>query len=238
MNWSDWIGFAGSIFGGIIGGLFTYLGVKMTLNHEDRKRKQDEIKKAYDERPRFEIDSFSEIDKCNNKLCDTNLVLLHFETKLYNNGKALFIYDDKLNNKDNFISFEYVLKNAGKTEIDNITFVSNLQKDTSLMDMNNIKFYDDNQMINYDVVLKKRFIKQDENIKILISFIDEQVILSNLGSSTIGIYIEDINGRYWYQSLNCPKNEVGNSIPTNLKSLKNAIDVNLSIKCFEGKDCW
>ena len=27
----DWLGFAGSIVGGIIGGLFTFLGVKVTI---------------------------------------------------------------------------------------------------------------------------------------------------------------------------------------------------------------
>lgn len=238
MNWSDWIGFAGSILGGIIGGLFTYLGVKMTLNYEDKKRKQDENANAYEERPRLEIVSFSELKKHDNTFIDNDMAILHFECKLDSNGKASFIYSDKINNKCNFISCEYILKNIGKTEIDNITFVSNLPKDTSIMDMNNINFYSDKHLINYDVLLKNRFIKPNEEIKIIISFIDDQIILSNLGSAVVGIYLQDINGRYWYQPLYAPKNEIGNSTRTNLKSLQNAIDVKTAIDYFEGKECW
>lgn len=40
----DWLGFAGSVIGGIIGGLFTFLGVKLTIKHDDEKKKMEEQK--------------------------------------------------------------------------------------------------------------------------------------------------------------------------------------------------
>lgn len=237
MNWSDWIGFAGSILGGIIGGLFTYLGVRMTLNYEDKKRKQDINNKAYEDRPRLEIVSFTELGESSNTL-DDNIAVLRFDCRINDKGETVFIYNDKVHNKDDYISYKYVLKNTGNTEIDNITFVSNFPKDTSIININNLYIYLNNQIINYDVLLKKRFIKPNESVIVGISYIRDQIILSNLGSATIGIYVQDINGRYWYQPLFAPKNEIGNSTRTNLKELKNAIDIDIAIDCFEGKEYW
>ena len=34
----DWLAFAGSILGGLIGGLFTFIGVSLTIKHEDKKK--------------------------------------------------------------------------------------------------------------------------------------------------------------------------------------------------------
>ena len=39
----DWLGFLGSIISGIIGGLFTFLGVKVTVKNDDKKRKKEEL---------------------------------------------------------------------------------------------------------------------------------------------------------------------------------------------------
>ncbi len=35
----DWLAFAGNILGGLIGGLFTYIGVRLTLNYEKEKER-------------------------------------------------------------------------------------------------------------------------------------------------------------------------------------------------------
>lgn len=54
----DWLAFAGSILGGLIGGLFTYFGVRLTLKHEMEKEKKEQILKADAEKPRLEIVKF------------------------------------------------------------------------------------------------------------------------------------------------------------------------------------
>ena len=41
----DWLSFAGSIIGGLIGGLFTFVGVKLTIRHEDQKKFEEEHKR-------------------------------------------------------------------------------------------------------------------------------------------------------------------------------------------------
>lgn len=39
----DWLAFAGSILSGLIGGLFTYFGVRLTLKHEMGKEKRSKF---------------------------------------------------------------------------------------------------------------------------------------------------------------------------------------------------
>ena len=51
----EWLSFCGSIIGGVIGGLFTFLGVRYTIMYENKKTRKAEIKEADKNKPRLEI---------------------------------------------------------------------------------------------------------------------------------------------------------------------------------------
>ena len=51
----DWLAFAGSVLGGLISGLFTFIGVRLSISHDEYKRQRERIEKANDEKPRLEI---------------------------------------------------------------------------------------------------------------------------------------------------------------------------------------
>lgn len=61
--------------GGLIGGLFTCLGVRLTLKHEWEKEKKELLIKADAEKPRFEIVKYHDFDatKNNKKVNDCNV---------------------------------------------------------------------------------------------------------------------------------------------------------------------
>ncbi len=84
----EWIAFFGNIFGGLIGGFFTFFGVKMTLDYQRKKNKlEEEKKKAKEEedalaaRPILEIESLSSSDatSCYNPT-DLDVVFLEYNT--------------------------------------------------------------------------------------------------------------------------------------------------------------
>ena len=52
------------------------------------------------------------------------------------------------------------------------------------------------------------------------------------------MYIQDINGRYWHQSLFIPTRETDNSTLSSRKEMKSFADVESALKCFEGKEYW
>lgn len=76
----DWLAFAGSILGGLIGGLFTYFGVRLTLKHEMEKEKKKQILKADAEKPRLEIVKFLNFEETKHN----RTILIHFN--LYKNA--------------------------------------------------------------------------------------------------------------------------------------------------------
>lgn len=94
----DWLAFAGSILGGLIGGLFTYFGVRLTLKHEMEKEKKEQILKADAEKPRLEIVKFLNFEETKhnrNINNDCNVLMLDIKTFADDNGRTRFFYDEQ-----------------------------------------------------------------------------------------------------------------------------------------------
>jgi len=233
----DWLGFAGSILGGIIGGLFTYLGVKLTINHDNKKKQQEELKKAIYERPRLEVVDFKEVGKHRSLKSDFDVICLNIQSVNKAANRLEFNYDEKALDKNNLVSCEYVLKNTGLTEIDSICFISNLPKDMSIIELRNADFFINEKLLNYDAWADKRFIKPGDEVKVRIYYIKEHVIAPAL-SAPIGVYIQDVNGRYWHQPLFAPTKETDNTRLSSRKEMKEYSDVDTALECFEGKKYW
>lgn len=233
----DWLSFAGSIIGGIIGGLFTFLGVKMTLKHDDTKKHQEELKKAIEERPRLEIADFKEIRKPTKIKSDFDIICLGIKDIKKAERHLEFIYDEKALNKENLVCCEYTFKNTGATEIDSICLISGLPKSMSLVNLDRVDLMIEDKLLNYDAWSNKRFIKPGEQIKMCIFYIEDQIIVSPI-SACIGMYIQDINGRYWHQPLFAPRKETDNSTLSSRREVMSYSDIDSAIECFKGKKGW
>ena len=103
----DWLGFAGSILGGIIGGLFTYLGVKLTINHDNKKKQQEELKKAIDERPRLEVVDFKEVGKHRSLKSDFDVICLNIQSVNKAANRLEFNYDETVSDIVNALKGSY-----------------------------------------------------------------------------------------------------------------------------------
>lgn len=235
----DWLGFTGSVIGGLIGGLFTYFGVKLTLRHEDKKKFEEEKKQAIDKRPRLELASYKSVkDAKINSKADLNALMIHIDdVKLDENEIIHFYYDEKALDINNLVCLEYKFKNAGLTEIDDLSVVCNLPKDTSIIDMNQRETYIKEQSLNYVVWSDKRFIKPNETVTIKLYYIRDKVF-TGLLSAPCAIYMRDINGRYWHQPLFAPTDKTDNSILCSYRDFKDASDIDIAIKCFKGEMHW
>ena len=234
----DWLAFVGSILGGLIGGLFTFIGVKLTLKHEDKKKAEEELKKVIDSRPRLELISFKTFEESDvNSDADLNALILHIENVENDPTRISFSYDNKALDLKNLVCVEYSFRNTGLTEIDDVVVVSCLPKDTAVLELNEREFYISKKCLNYTAWSNKRFIKNNELITIKIYYIKEKVITGLIGCPC-AIYMRDINGRYWHQPLFAPSDETDNSILCSFKDFKDATDIDTAIKCFRGELPW
>lgn len=235
----DWLSFLGSILSGVIGGLFTFLGVKVTIDNDNKKRKKEEINKAIENRPRFEIINYKgfEVEKDKIENC-FEIALLDIKDFYCDGGRACFNYDEKANNDKNYNCIEYQLKNTGMTEIVELCATSNLHKNMSVFAYEKKNFYIKNKMINYNVWADQKYIKPGQIITIRVHYLNDQVIYSNLGNPTITLWLTDINGRIWSQRFGCPDNEVGVPILNNINNFREQTSIETAIKCFKDPMLW
>ena len=123
-----------SCIGGLVGGLFTFLGVKVTIynsnkihkeemdlkekeNQEKQKKLNQKInKKMITNRPELQIIE-SDIENIENK---NRIYILPYSSKAtLTDTNIYFTYDrNKLLEKSNWKHYSMIFKNSGKTEID------------------------------------------------------------------------------------------------------------------------
>lgn len=237
----DWLAFAGSILGGLIGGLFTFIGVRLTIKHEEKQKNLDELKKANESKPRLEIIGAVDFDLDTKKAFklhgDINAFVLKIKSFKEEHGRAMFEYDYSLDEKE-LHCFEFIMKNTGLTEIEDICLTSNLPKDTGLMNYYSSEMYLSNKLLSYDVWSDKRYLKPGSSLKVRIIFPKDKIIVSNLGSAIISIWLKDVNGMVWHQPLFVEKKETEISRLSSIKEFKNATDIETSIKCFKNPYKW
>lgn len=237
----DWLAFAGSILGGLIGGLFTYFGVRLTLKHEMEKEKKEQILKADAEKPRLEIVKFLNFEETKhnrNVNNDCNVLMLDIKKFADDNGRARFFYDEQALKDENLQFVEYELKNTGLTEIADICITGNLPRNLSLIELERKETYITENFLNYEVCSNKRYIKPGQSLKLRIYYIKDQVMVSNLGTPIITIWLNDVNGRYWSQLLASPNNQIEISRYRKYSEFRENINIDTAIECFRNPYLW
>lgn len=237
----EWLSFLGSILGGLIGGIFTFLGVKITINNENKKILEKKREEKIKNKPRLEIVNKTEIknysskSKSKNELDVVVLKILNYDN---NGSRPNFYYDEGSLNKENLCYKEYTFKNTGATEIDYVCITTNLPKDTALFEFEHYEFFVKERLLNYDAWSNKHFIKQGDKITVRLYYLKDKIILSNIGSATITLWLRDINGNIWYQPLFIQNDFIDKSYESNNKEFKESRDIETALECFEKPYLW
>lgn len=201
-----------SLLGGLIAGLFTFLGVKMTLSHErkiheaDLKIKQaEEHKKEIEKniernkriiltRPEMTITKNNKSIKYVEEIC----LLPYIKPELYDENKILFDYSEDIFKEDYWNKYEVILQNTGKRTIVSaflhIPYKSgfNIYGKLELMSWQEAYFsnyYGDENLISTPIC-------PNEKIKIIIYF---PKIAPALEDKCLDFYCCDEDDNYWYQ---------------------------------------
>lgn len=234
-----------SILGGLVSGLFTFLGVFLTIKYQRNKDKKEELRLQQEKdaefektKPRLEIQEYiAERDYDENEEADISAILV--KIKGYEKYIHRFHYDPLVLDNSKWRCVDYVLKNTGNTEIDHLFLSTNLPKNTSLLNVSSREYISDYEykFLNYDVLLEKS-IKPQHNVRIRICYITDQIIVSNLGSAPIAIWLMDVNNNVWKQPLFAPDNKIYNSVRSSYKTFREYTDISTAIKCFDDPMLW
>lgn len=199
---SEWIAFMGSVIGGLIGGLFTFFGVRLTIKHDKKRAKNEQIRKWIEKCPRFEVSNFSSHDFLKENKDDIEIdckvmILSNYRYKL-ENGVHKIKYDISFLNED-FISYcDFELINIGQTEILSMCLASSSLINYSLVEYDKFSFYWSHGLLNHAVWVEKKYIKPNESIKIRVYY------NKNIENKDyfINLWLIDVNGNIWSQALN------------------------------------
>ena len=113
-----------------------------------------------------------------------------------------------------------------------------MPKNLSLIELERKEFYITKKLLNYGVWSNKRYIKPGQTLKLRVYYIKEQIIVSNLGTPVLTIWLNDINGRYWSQLLASPSQQIEISRYRKYSEFRESIDIDKSIECFIDPRMW
>lgn len=205
----------------------------------EREQKRDQ-KKRFDIRPKFEMLSSSDLIKydANKTEFDIDCLVVPINEHNENGARIQFIYDDKFKNKEDWVSIEYELKNAGSSTIDYFYIAWNLPKTTSLFDVNRnqYEYFLDQKLLNYRVICEKS-IKKEQVIKVRINF-HKDCIISKILSAEAEFWMIDEYMQYWSQPLFVHKKIVYDSCLVNHEDFKSCTDTKVAINCFRNPELW
>lgn len=229
-----------SLLGGLVSGLFTFLGVFLTIAYQRKKDKAEEkrlqeqrAQEEFTNRPRLEIVEYKDITPYKEET-DVNIGMLVCSIRDFkNSGRALFYYDKEISNPEEWVFAEYMLKNIGNTEISQVYFVSNLPKDTSIFNTTkaeNVMCYD-HHLYSRRVRLDA-YIKPDQIIRIRVYFVSNKIVYSSFGNPLISLWVVDEFGKMWYQDLDAPNNSISDARLTDKTLFCNYTDERVAIECF------
>lgn len=232
-----WITILCSALSAVIAGFFTLIGVRMTIKHDDAKKKKEEIKKLCDERPRLEIMSFQDIKPLSTEsIFDCDFALTDYTRISLEDNSLHFSYDQKIVNPNNLCCVEYSFSNTGKTEIDSVCFVCNQKDRISLVDLKEIDYFVSRSFPSCEAWSNKRFIKPGDSLTLRVCYLKGQIVMP-LISAVVSIHLQDINGNLWHQPLFCPSNETDNSTRESFKQFKEYRDINSIYRHIETALC-
>lgn len=235
-----------SILGGLVSGLFTFLGVFITIRYQYKKDKKEEDKLRQEQeqereklKPRLEIQDYKEEHDYKETEDAVDIEVLFVTIKKYEKIGHNFYYGQGVLDKTKWRCVDYVLKNTGGTEIDHLYLSTNLVRNTALLNAssNDYILYYNTKTLNYSVILEKN-IKPQQSVHIRICYITDKIIVSNIGSAPLVVWLIDVNKNVWSQELFAPENKIYISNRSSLKQFRECTDENTAIQCFDNPMLW
>lgn len=194
-----------SILGGLIGGLFTFLGVKLTIKNDNelktqeiRERNKEKNKEIILNRPEFKVVQNKKIVKHEMEI----YVLPYISPKLISQEEIIFAYDElDLKNNNFWNCKETIICNSGKKAIE-IGFLQLAYKSGVNIYSNYEYYYWEKApwAKNYysDKLLLPGWIYPNECVKLKIYY---PKVIKELRNIRFNCYMNDEDNNYWYQDV-------------------------------------
>lgn len=191
-----------SLIGGLVGGLFTFLGIRMILlkdkklNEEIKAEKNKEVNNVIKgKRPELTL-----TQNPFNIVAAEEIYLIPYMGPVLKDEKTIkFKYTDEIFKDDYWDKYEIILENTGKREVQSMFLLLGYKCGANIYSKDELLMWKQTWMGDYyqDELNLFARLKPEEKMKLIIHFPKEYDKLANI---PIDLYMYDEDGNYWCQN--------------------------------------
>ena len=215
-------------------------------NHAMRKDefyriRNKEAKEIFDLRPKLittkYVNNISGTEALNQ--ADIECLVLPFREYKEVKTRQLFIYDEKLLKKEEWVSLYFEFENKGRSPIDHLYVSYNDPKQTSMFDARDDQHlnYVKNELLNYSVFYEDKLLEPGSSISLKINF-HKSLVGRNFISAEVSVWLFDQYGTIWEQPLFIHNGKIYDSHKVTFEQFKDNTNVESALKCFREPYLW
>lgn len=226
--------FLTTIIGVIIGGLISFF----TSTYDRKQRLKEEIaretRRQYENKAELKIENV--LMESNNKP-DIEVFLSPFKVDYSKEGeKYSFLYPKDIKNRKKHKYKEFIIKNIGKADINELDICATFKNHNILVDYKSLDMLVDNKIVEYSYSYDRKILKGD-NIILRVYYI-EGLQMRHPISCTLAILFRDSFNNLYEQLFWYEKDNLYEPRQIDYKEYRSSITSDDAYYCFENPKLW
>lgn len=202
--------------------------------YNESQENKNNRRKEFENKAEFIIDNNMHDD---GTIHHIQLFITDFTAKVTNNKTDVrFYYSKDVLNKKKYSHLKFYLKNIGNADINQLDICATAQKNTMLCQVDDIKFFVENKLVNYSYLFDRKIMK-GKAIMIDIAYLPDSKIC-NTFSSELSLIFKDSYGNLYEQSFFLQQKNIYEPRNITYKEYNIYTKSDTAIKCFKNPWLW
>lgn len=173
--------------------VFQIIMTKSDRKYNEKQENKKNRRKEFENKAEFIIDNNMEDD---GTIPHIEIFMTDFNAKVINNKTDVeFHYSKDVLNKKKYSHLKFYLKNIGNVDINQLDICATTQKNTMLCQVDDIKFFTENKLVNYSYLFDRKIMKE-KAVMIDIAYLPDSKICNTFSSELVLIFRDSYGNLY------------------------------------------
>lgn len=214
--------------------VFQIIMTKSDRRYNEKQENKKNRRKEFENKAEFIIDNNMEDD---GTIPHIEIFMTDFDVKVINNKTDVeFYYSKDILNKKKYNHLKFYLKNIGNADINQLDICATAQKNTMLCQVDDIKFFTENKLVNYSYLFDRKIVK-GKAIMIDIAYLPDSKIC-NTFSSELALIFRDSYGNLYEQPFFLQQENLYEPRSITYKEYNIYTKPDTAIACFKNPWLW
>ncbi len=230
------------VISAVVGGVVAILVERLNDHIKMRRKKELLHEEERKNRPEFQVIKMKDFfhksgENTHDRSCDLEVYVMRIDGVDIVNDEVIAKFNKDNIIRENWVCYEYTLRNVGKTSVYELYLISHAQKTACLFDVRMVN----EKILNYGLLnysqLYDRRIGPDQKFTLKICY-HKQRVFGGIVSAQYGLGMRDDKGNYWLQPFFAPEDKLYKSYRTTYKKIKKLRSTDIAIACFKNPRLW